>query len=67
MSRPGPMQGSPRGSAAGSGGGRPGLIPANPMPLSRAIIQVVLLLGIPLTILVLCKLALQRLFPELGS
>jgi hypothetical protein len=36
------------------------------MPLSLAVIQVVLLLGIPLAILVVIKQVLKRYFPELG-
>jgi hypothetical protein len=46
--------------------GRPGLIPANPLPLWRALVQVACLLGIPLTLLLLAKPVVRRFFPELG-
>ena len=47
-------------------GGRPTLIPADPLPGWKAAVQVVLLLGIPLTLLFVAKVVLKRFFPELG-
>lgn len=53
--------------SAGTGPtGRPGLVPAEPMPVWKALVQVAVLLGIPLTLLVLAKLVLRHYFPELG-
>lgn len=66
MNRPGQGQAGTRGAGQGAGSARPGLVPAHPMPLSLAVIQVVLLLGIPLAILVVIKQVLKRYFPELG-
>ena len=42
------------------------LVPANPLPARKALIQVVLLLGIPLALLFLIRYALQQFFPSLG-
>jgi hypothetical protein len=41
-------------------------VPANPLPLWRALVQVACLLGIPLALLVLAKLVVRRFFPDLG-
>ena len=40
--------------------------PANPLPGWKALVQAVLLLGIPLTLLLLAKLVLRTFFPSLG-
>jgi len=51
-------------SAGGAGpSGRPPLDPADPLPLSTALIQVALLLGIPTVLLLLAKVVLARFFP----
>jgi hypothetical protein len=51
-------------SAGGAGpSGRPPLEPADPLPLSTALIQVALLLGIPIVLLLLAKVILTRFFP----
>jgi len=47
-------------------GGRPSLIPADPLPGWKAAIQALLLVGIPLALLFAAKLVLKRFFPELG-
>jgi len=51
-------------SAGGAGsGGRPPLEPADPLPLSTALIQAAILVGIPVTLLLLAKVVLTRFFP----
>lgn len=51
----------------GSGpGGRPPLEPADPLPASKAVIQVVLLLALPIGLLLFAKILLRAFFPELG-
>ena len=47
-------------------GGRPSLVPADPLPGWQAAIQVLFLLGIPLGLLFAAKFVLKRFFPELG-
>ena len=47
-------------------GGRPPLVPVDPLPGWKAAIQAFMLLGIPLTLLFAAKLVLKRFFPELG-
>jgi len=47
-------------------GGRPTLIPADPLPGWKAAVQALLLVGIPLALLFAAKLVLKRFFPELG-
>jgi hypothetical protein len=42
------------------------LIPAHPLTAREAILQVVLLLGIPLVLLILARFALRQFFPSLG-
>jgi hypothetical protein len=46
--------------------GRPSLVPADPLSGWKAMVQAVVLLGIPLTLLFAAKLVLKRFFPELG-
>jgi hypothetical protein len=46
--------------------GRPGLVPANPLPVSRALLQVLVLLGIPLLLLVAGKVLVRAWWPEFG-
>ena len=45
---------------------RPSLSPADPLPASKALLEAVLLLGIPLGLLLLAKLVLRIFFPSLG-
>jgi len=45
---------------------RPSLSPADPLPASKALLEAVLLLGIPLGLLLLAKLVLRTFFPSLG-
>jgi hypothetical protein len=45
---------------------RPGLLPADPLPGWKALVQATVLLGIPLTLLLLAKLILRKFFPSLG-
>ncbi len=47
-------------------GGRPSLVPADPLPGWKAALQALLLLGIPLALLFAAKLVLKTFFPELG-
>jgi len=47
-------------------GGRPSLIPADPLPGWNAAVEALLLVGIPLALLFAAKLVLKRFFPELG-
>ena len=49
-----------------SPGGRPSLEPTDPLPLGTAVVQVVLLLGIPIGLLLFAKIVLRSFFPELG-
>lgn len=42
------------------------LIPANPLSGREALLQVVLLLGIPLILLLLARILLRQFFPSLG-
>lgn len=51
---------------AGPGAGRPGLVPANPLSLQKALLQVAVLLGIPLLLLIVGKVLIRAWFPELG-
>ncbi len=46
--------------------GRPVLEPADPLPAWKALVQAVILVGIPLTLLVIAKVVLKKFFPELG-
>lgn len=46
--------------------GRPGLVPSDPLPGWKAVVQALLLLGTPLALLLVCRVILQRFFPELG-
>lgn len=46
--------------------GRPGLIPTDPLPGWKALVQAVFLLGIPLGLLLVAKVVLRTFFPELG-
>jgi len=45
---------------------RPPLEPTNPLPARTAVLQMVLLLGIPMVLLVLMKAVLRTFFPQLG-
>ena len=48
---------------------RPGiqpLIPTDPLPGSKALMQAAILLGIPLTLLLVARLILRKFFPTLG-
>jgi hypothetical protein len=56
----GAQQGAGRKEPAGD------LVPANPLSAREAILQVVLLLGIPLVLLILARFALRQFFPSLG-
>jgi len=47
-------------------GGRPSLVPADPLPGWKAAVQALLLVGIPLVLLFAAKVVLKKLFPELG-
>ena len=42
------------------------LIPANPLSGREAMVQLLLLLGIPLALLLLARFVLRALFPSLG-
>ncbi len=45
---------------------RPGLVPANPLSVTKALLQVVVLLGIPLLMLLAGKILIRSWFPDLG-
>jgi hypothetical protein len=47
-------------------GGRPPLIPADPLPGWKAATQAAVLLGAPLALLFAAKVVLRKFFPELG-
>jgi hypothetical protein len=42
------------------------LVPSNPLTVREALLQLLLLLGIPLILLLLARYALRALFPTLG-
>ncbi len=46
--------------------GRPSLVPADPLPGWKALVQALLLVGIPLALLLVAKVIVKRFFPELG-
>ncbi len=46
--------------------GRPSLIPADPLPGWKAAVQAAILLGIPITLLLVARLILKKFFPYLG-
>ena len=41
-------------------------MPSDPLPGSKALIQVLLLVGVPLALLLVARVILKRFFPELG-
>jgi hypothetical protein len=55
-----------RPSAGSQPGGRPALEPTDPLKGTTALIQVLILLGIPLGLLLFAKVILQKFFPGLG-
>jgi hypothetical protein len=46
--------------------GRPSLEPADPLPGWKAVVQSLLLVGIPLALLLIAKVILKTYYPELG-
>jgi len=50
----------------GQGPSRPSLVPADRLPVWKAALQAALLLGIPLTLLLVARVIMQRFFPQLG-
>ena len=50
----------------GAGPGRPGLVPARPLSVTKALLQVAVLLGIPLLVLIIGKVLIRAWFPGLG-
>jgi len=54
------------GKTKGGTASRPPLEPTDPLSAQVALIQIVLLLGIPLGLLLLAKVLLSRFFPGLG-
>ena len=46
--------------------GRPGLVPSDPLPGWKALVQAAILLGIPLSLLLFARLILRTFFPGLG-
>ena len=63
MARPGAPQrpGQSKGPT-----GRPSLVPSDPLPGWLAAVQVLILLGIPVTLLLVARLILHHYFPQLG-
>ncbi len=45
---------------------RPVLIPTNPLPGWKAILQALVLLGVPIALLLIAKVILRTFFPQLG-
>ena len=60
------MTAGPRPPGSPLPGARPGLVPADPLPLSTALLQVLLLLGVPVALLLLARPILRTFFPDLG-
>ncbi len=54
------------GPSGGIGPGRRGLVPENPLPIWKAFVQVLILLGIPIGLLLVARTILRVYFPELG-
>lgn len=54
------------GQTSGPSPARPQLIPADPLPAWKALVQAIALLGIPIALLLLAKVVLKRFFPGLG-
>jgi len=48
------------------GAPRPSLTPQNPLPGRVALLQAMVLLGLPLTLLFVAKIILKEFFPQLG-
>lgn len=46
--------------------GRPSLVPENPLPGWKALLQALFLLGMPIALLWLTRAILRAYFPELG-
>ncbi len=51
---------------SGQPAARRSLEPADPLPAWKAVVQVAILLGIPLTLLLIARVILTVYFPELG-
>lgn len=66
MSRNNRRSGGARPPGTAQPGARLSLTPADPLPGWKAIVQAVLLLGIPLALLLVAKLVLRSFFPSLG-
>jgi hypothetical protein len=54
------------GQTPSSNPARPLLIPSDPLPGWKALVQAIALLGIPIALLLLAKVVLRRFFPGLG-
>jgi hypothetical protein len=64
-SRPGSRGAQPPGQG-GSASGRQPLVPSTPLPGWLALVQIALLLGLPISLLLVARVILRRFFPELG-
>jgi hypothetical protein len=63
MTRPG---GSQRPTQAKGAAAKPSLVPTDPLPGWLAAVQVLILLGVPITLLLVARLVLHHYFPQLG-
>jgi hypothetical protein len=66
MSKMNRQQGGARQPGQGQPSARPSLVPADPLPGWKALVQAALLLGIPLALLFLAKIVVRIFYPELG-
>jgi hypothetical protein len=46
--------------------GRPSLVPEDPLPGWKALLQALFLLGVPILLLLITRVILRGFFPELG-
>ena len=66
MSKGNRQQRGPQMPGQSQGPGRIPLHPADPLPGWKALMQAAILLGIPLTLLLVARLILRKFFPSLG-
>ncbi|MFQ5877972.1 MAG: hypothetical protein ACE5JH_09850 [Acidobacteriota bacterium] len=66
MSADSRRQHGPHGTGGGPLTGRRELVPRDPLPAWKALLQALILLGIPLGLLLIARVILRTYFPELG-
>lgn len=66
MAKPIRFQGGARPQGSQQPTSRPSLVPEKPLSGRVAVVQAILLLGIPITLLFVAKIVLRKFFPQLG-